>query len=177
MSLPEDFAGAFVWEWHDGSFDRARFDLPPNGWEVTGRHGDSRYVLQINHDHAPISLAATCGDKTCSLRRSARGWRNEDDELLPGSERASDLDLGGTAETNSFTLRRLMTRRRSHGQFDVLMISLPDMTPHVVRQSYAREGDGAVWRYANQTSGFSARLTVDKNGLVTDYPDLCSKRD
>ena len=117
-------------------------------------------------------------DKIPELRIiGARGWRNEDDVLLPGSERARDLDLGWTAVTNSFPLRRLMSRRRSHGQFDVLMISLPDMTPHVVRQSYAREGDGAVWRYANQTSGFSARLTVDKNGLVTDYPDLCSKRD
>ena len=94
MNLPEDFAGAVVWEWHDGSFDRVRFDLTPTGWDVIGRHGDSRYVLKVDHDHMPISLDASCGDKTCTLRRSARGWRGDDDVLLPGTERARDLDLG-----------------------------------------------------------------------------------
>lgn len=175
MNLPEDFAGAVVWEWHDGTFDRARFDLTATGWDVTGRHGESRYIIKINTEHEPVSLEASCGDRTLSLRRTAKGWRNDDDDLLPGSARARDLDLGWTAATNSFPIRRLMARRRRHGQFDVLMITLPDLASSIVRQSYAREG--AAWQYTNQDSGFSARLTVDKDGLVTDYPGLCTRRD
>ena len=175
MSLPEDFAGAVVWEWHDGSFDRARFDLTPTGWDVTGRHGETRYVIKLNTDHEPVSLEASCGDRTLTLRRTAHGWRDDDNMLLPDSARARDLDLGWTAATNSFPLRRLMARRRGHGQFDVLMVTLPDLETRVVRQSYAREG--AIWRYVNHESGFSAQLTVDKDGLVTDYPGLCTRRD
>lgn len=175
MSLPEDYAGAIVWEWSDGTFDRARFDLTATGWEVSGRHGETRYVIRINTDHEPVSLEASCGDRTLTLRRTANGWRDDDDALLPGSTRARDLDLGWTAATNSFPIRRLMARRREHGQFDVLMVTLPDLDTHIVRQSYAREG--TVWRYLNHENGFSARLTVDKNGLVTDYPGLCTRRD
>lgn len=175
MSLPEDFAGAVVWEWHDGTFDRARFDLTPTGWDVTGRHGDSRYVIKLNADHEPTSLEAACGDRTLTLRRTKNGWRDEEDTLLPGSAPARDLDLGWTAVTNSFPIRRLMSRRRGHGQFDVVMVSLPDLETRIVRQSYAR--DGGIWRYTNHNNGFSVRLKVDNNGLVTDYPDLCTRRD
>ena len=175
MSLPEDFAGAFVWEWHDGSFDRARFDLTATGWTVTGRHGDTRYVIQLNTDHEPIALDATSADRTLTLRWTAKGWCDDDGLLLPGSKRARDLDLAWTAVTNSFPIRRLMSRRRAHGQFDVLMVSLPNLDTSVVRQSY--DSDGRRWRYANRDSGFSADLSVDKNGMVTDYPGLCRRKD
>ncbi|MEW9918418.1 putative glycolipid-binding domain-containing protein [Marimonas sp. MJW-29] len=175
MSLPEDFAGAIVWEWQDGTFDRARFDLTPTGWDITGRHGETRYVIKLNTDHEPTSLEATCGDRTLSLRRTAGGWRDDDGTLLPNSAGARDLDLGWTAVTNSFPIRRLMARRRGHGRFDVLLVALPDLDTRIVRQSYAREGK--FWLYVNHDSGFSARLEVDNHGLVIDYPGLCTRRD
>ena len=174
MSLPEDFAGAIVWEWDDGSYDRARFDLTSQGWDVSGRHGEARYVIKVNSDHEPVSLEAAYGDRTLTLRRQSDGWRDDEGHLIPGSARARDLDLGWSAVTNSFPIRRLMSRRRMNGRFDVLMVTRPLLDLRIVQQSYA--GDGRRWKYVNYDSGFSALLEVDKDGLVTDYPGLCTKR-
>ncbi len=174
MNLPEDFAGSAVWEWHDGSFDRVRFDLTATGWDVTGRRGDTRYAIRLDTDHAPVTLAATHGDHTLALRRTAAGWCDGDGSVIPGSARVRDLDLGWTAVTNSFPIRRLLSRRRAHGQFDVLTVDLPAFAIGIVRQRYDREGD--FWRYANRDTGASARLAVDRNGLVQDYPELCHRK-
>ena len=175
MNRPEGFCEAALWEWHDGTFDRVRFQRTVLGWDVTGRHGETRYVITLDRDFEPHSLEASCGDHTLTLRRRPDGWRDEDNGLIPGSIKARDLDLGWTAVTNSFPIRRLIDRRRSHGTFDVLMISQPDLATRIVRQSY--DFDGTFWTYTNHDNGFSARLTVDNDGLVADYPDLCIRKD
>jgi hypothetical protein len=45
----------------------------------------------------------------------------------------------------------------------------------LIRQSYARRQEG--WPCTNENHDFSALPAVDKTGLLTDYPGLCSRKD
>ena len=163
-----------VWEWEDGGFDRVGLTQTPAGWHVSGRHGETRYVLTLDPAFRCLTLEASCGEETCSLTRTPLGWLDAQGAACPGGRDAVDLDLGWSAVTNTFPIRRLMAEGRDSGEFEVLLITLPELTVVPARQSYHREADG--WRYTNATSGFSALLKVDKNGLVTDYPGLCTRR-
>ena len=164
-----------VWEWEDGSFDRAQILPAPGGWQVSGRHGDTRYVITLDAGFRCQSLQASSGDAACRLTRGPTGWRREDGSLCPGSADALDLDLSWSAVTNSFPIRRMMETETHSARMQVLLVSLPDLEAQMVTQEYVRaEGH---WLYLNVTNGFKAQLEVDKNGLVTDYPGLCRRRD
>lgn len=175
MSLLSPTGGSLVWEWLDGSYDRAKVLPATNGWEISGRHGDTRYVIAVSADFICLSLDASCGSETLSLRHTPDGWRNATKGLIPGSTDIHDLDLGWSALTNTFPIRRLQAKGIVEGTFDVLMITEPDLKPQIVRQSYRQLAD--TWLYTNLDNGFSAKLSVDVDGLVTDYPGLCSHKD
>ncbi|KIN62314.1 Glycolipid bind domain containing protein [Sulfitobacter noctilucicola] len=166
---------SIVWEWHDGSYDRAQFTRQPSGWRVTGRHGDTRYMIGLDNGFTCQSLEVTSDAAGLTLNRTSAGWFETNTGLVPNSAKAVDLDLGWTAVTNTFPIKRLMQKAQDESTFDVLMISGPDLGMRVVEQTYKRWEDG--WVYANVSSGFTADLTVDKSGLVTDYPGLCSRKD
>ena len=164
-----------LWQWEDGSFDRATYRQTPAGWHVSGRHGDTRYVITLDRQHRCLTLQASCGDHTLSLNRTPIGWQDAEGSVIGGSRAVLDLDLSWSAVTNAFPIRRLMAEERDEGTFDVLMVHQPDFSLEVVRQRYRR--DGAGWLYENLDSGFSAHLMVDKDGQVVDYPGLCNLRE
>ncbi len=175
MNLLSTTGGSLVWEWHDGSFDRARILPASDGWEITGRHGDTRYVVLLSANYKCRSLEASCGTQTLSLSRTAAGWHDTNAGLIPNTAGIFDLDLGWSALSNTFPIKRLMAQDSREGTFCVLMITEPDLKPQIVRQSYLQRATS--WQYANLDSGFTAKLTVDAHGIVADYPGLCHRKD
>lgn len=163
-----------VWEWDDGSIDRVHLAQSPGGWRISGRHSDARYVIDLDPDFRCLSLDATCGEESCTLTRTPLGWLDAQSDLIPGSADVSYLDLGWSAITNSFPMRRLMAEGRDAGTFDVLLVTLPALEVTHAQQTYARAG--AHWHYQNHKTGFSSPLVVDKEGLVTEYPGICTRR-
>ena len=101
-----------VWEWEDGNFDRVQMAQSVGGWHVSGRHGDTRYVIALDRGFRCLSLEASCGDETCSLTRTPLGWLDADGAACPGGREVVDLDLGWSAVTNTFPIRRLMAEGR-----------------------------------------------------------------
>ena len=164
-----------VWEWHDDSYDRAQITQNHDGWHITGRHGETRYVITLDAGFCCRTLEASHGTHALTLNRTKSGWLTEKAELVAQSAQVAHLDLGWTALTNTFPIKCLQATEQTTGVFDVLMVTLPNLDISVVPQSYTQQDHG--WLYQNKASGFSANLTIDKNGLVTDYPGLCTQKD
>ncbi|MEP5729067.1 MAG: putative glycolipid-binding domain-containing protein [Sulfitobacter sp.] len=163
-----------AWRWEDGSVDFVSVLEGSEGWRVSGRHGNQLYRVTADASFmcqsVRVTLGKTSGNRDFSFVREAGGWRNDDGALVPNSINALDIDLSWSALTNSFPIRRMSAQGQTTADFDVLMIA-PELGVSVVKQTYTREGDR--WHYQNHNSAFSARLTVDKQGLVTDYPGVC----
>jgi hypothetical protein len=93
----------------------------------------------------------------------------EDPDLLYG---AFDVDLGGSPLTNTLPIRRLGLLKADPGvshRISAAWVLLPSLEVVQADQIYTPLGDNRI-RYASET--FSADLTVDDEGFVTDYPGL-----
>ncbi len=96
----------------------------------------------------------------------------EDPDLLYG---AFDVDLGGSPLTNTLPVRRLGLQQEKAGvahRLSVAWVLLPSLEVVQADQIYTPLEDGRI-RYASET--FSADLTVDVDGFVTDYPGLAKR--
>ncbi|KIN65281.1 putative DNA-binding response regulator [Sulfitobacter noctilucae] len=175
MNRPEASQHSVIWEWHDGSYDRAQIIRETQGWRVAGRHGDIRYLIKLDAGFLCQSLEVTSDAAGITLNRTSAGWFETNTGLLPGSANVFDLDLSWTAVTNTFPIKRLDGNATEAGTFDVVMVTAPDLEMKVMQQSYTKWQNG--WVYGEEESGYTADLTVDKFGLVTDYPGLCSRKD
>ncbi len=113
--------------------------------------------------------------RVMTLDRDAKGWRLRGGDPVPGSAGALDPDIACTAATNTLPIRRLGLAVGATAEIDVLYIAMPDLTPRILRQRYSRRDEGYL--YENLESGFSAFLTVDSGGWVTDYPGVCRRVD
>ncbi|MEV4344939.1 putative glycolipid-binding domain-containing protein [Actinoplanes sp. NPDC049596] len=96
----------------------------------------------------------------------------EDPDRLFG---AFDVDLGGSPLTNTLPVRRLGLHRAQGAdvgvahRLNVAWVLLPSLEVVQADQIYTALPDGRI-RYASET--FSADLTIDDDGFVTDYPGL-----
>jgi uncharacterized protein len=96
----------------------------------------------------------------------------EDPDLLYG---AFDVDLSGSPLTNTLPIRRLNLLGAEAGvahRLTVAWVLLPSLEVVQADQIYTPLGGNRV-RYASET--FSADLTVDDEGFVTDYPGLAER--
>ena len=57
-------------------------------------------------------------------------------------------------------------------EFKVAWIFAPDLTFKALPQAYSRLGDRLYLFESLDGSGFKAKLPVDANGVVVDYPKL-----
>ena len=92
---------------------------------------------------------------------------------------ALDCDLGLCPFTNTMpVLRHGLHVPRPPGEVDVELVmawvSVPDLTVSASRQRYRSDGSGAGGRARIRfdSEGFSARIEVDADGFVVDYPGI-----
>ncbi|AEV81314.1 hypothetical protein ACWT_0302 [Actinoplanes sp. SE50] len=95
----------------------------------------------------------------------------EDPDLLYG---AFDADLGGSPLTNTLPIRRLglLSGESVSHRLSVAWVLVPSLEVVQADQIYTPLGEGRI-RFASET--FSADLTVDDDGFVTDYPGLARR--
>ena len=85
---------------------------------------------------------------------------------LPG---CIDLDLNFSPSTNTLPIRRLALAVGESASLTVAWLRFPEMTLEPLEQTYRRLGE-RTWEYASD--GFTARVEVDGEGLVTSYEGL-----
>lgn len=102
-----------------------------------------------------------------AVRRASGNW-SVDGVARPELDGATDVDLGITPSTNTLPIRRLQLDVGEEADVHVAWVRFPDLRVDAGRQRYARI-DTNVWRYSS--SGFTADLVVDDDGLVVQYGD------
>jgi hypothetical protein len=134
-----------------------RLELAAGRWRITtAEKGDLDAALTAA-GHAGAGLPGT-----------------EDPDLLYG---AFDVDLGGSPLTNTLPIRRLGLHQGNAEpglahRINVAWVLLPSLEVVQADQIYTPLPDGRI-RCAGEA--FSADLTVDDEGFITDYPGLAER--
>lgn len=80
-----------------------------------------------------------------------------------------DIDITLTPFTNTLPIRRIDYPHRERVLINVLYITLPAFTMEKVVQQYTKDHE---YLYSFALDDFKAKLPVDENYFVTDYPGL-----
>jgi uncharacterized protein len=129
------------------------------GWRVTG---------------LTISLASAAGRRSLDLSADTDGHWQVNGKRKPELDGCIDVDFALTPLTNTLPIRRLTWSAGQSRDLDMAYVTA-ELTVRPARQRYTQLGQdaekGIAW-YRYQSGSFSADLTVDGDGYVTDYPEL-----
>ena len=121
---------------------------------------------------------AQLDDSGQSVRLRADGighWRTATGALLPDLDGCIDVDIAATPFTNTLPIRRLGLAGGQSAEIKVVYIAVPELHVRPALQRYTRlhsQAAGELYRYESLSSGFTAELPVDADGLVLDYPGI-----
>jgi hypothetical protein len=129
--------------------------------ELTTTADGSRRTLKLHHD-------------------GSGGWRAEAEHEveLPDLSLARDIDIGFSPLTNSMPILRHGLHRQGEHDFVMAWVEVPSLNVIAARQRYehVRGGEqGAVVRFLDGESDFSADLELDPEGLLVFYPELARR--
>ncbi len=102
-------------------------------------------------------------------------WVDESNKTLKALNHCTDVDIMVTPFTNTLPIRRMNLALHESREISVMYVSIPDLSVSRLSQRYtylSQEKDSGLYKYENLNSGFTSEITVDSNGLVTDYPDI-----
>jgi hypothetical protein len=92
-----------------------------------------------------------------------------------------DVDISATPFTNTFPIRRLALSAGSAATLSMVYITIPDFQVTVTKQRYTcveATASGGQYQFESLEEGvasFTAELSVDRDGVVVDYPALFRK--
>ena len=119
-------------------------------------------------------------ERSIDLRADGRGaWSDAEGATIEAVSGCIDLDIAATPFTNTLPIRRLSLKPGASAEIDVVYVTIPELEVRPLRQRYtclSSGAGGAVYLYENCASGFTARLPVDDDGLVLDYPGQWKRR-
>jgi hypothetical protein len=116
------------------------------------------------------------------------GWRGEDEirlqfkvspaqrwkcngRSIDAVEGCVDIDLAFSPATNTLPINRLKLSDGECAKLSSAWLTFPEFDLTRLDQVYRRSGPG-TYSYSAPSLGFTADLTVNEFGLVTDYPGL-----
>ncbi|WP_291910607.1 putative glycolipid-binding domain-containing protein [Chitinophaga sp. CB10] len=102
-------------------------------------------------------------------------WYDKEGNQIAAFDDCLDIDISLTPFTNSLPVNRLQMLPGQSVEINVIYILLPEFELQKVRQRYTMLREN-YWLYENVDSDFSAKLSFDENGIMTDYPGLFQKR-
>lgn len=106
--------------------------------------------------------------RTMTLERNAKGSWTVDGTGARQLRGCTDVDLGCSPSTNTLPIRRLRLGIGAAQTIQAAWVRFPELSVVKAAQTYSRI-DEFTYRYASGT--FAAELTVDEDGLVTQYAD------
>lgn len=155
------------------------------GWTIDG-------VSVFMHEGEPVRLdyMIECDGEWKTTFAAIDGWVgdeiieievvvNDDGTWLMNGERVAavdnctDIDLNFSPVTNTLPIRRLKLKVGENRAVKAAWLRFPSFQLEPLEQTYTRLDEDTV-RYQT-TTGFSASLTVNNDGLVTHYPDGWTK--
>lgn len=86
----------------------------------------------------------------------------------------TDIDISITPFTNTFPVNRLKHLEENTMKIDVVYIDIMEQTVKPSIQQYTRISDHQ-YKFENIPNDFEATITVDDDGLVTQYPRLFNR--
>jgi hypothetical protein len=110
------------------------------------------------------------------LTRAADGRWAKNGIDAPELRACTEVDLWPTPFTNSLPIHRLRLEPGAAMRITVAHVVAPELTVTPRPQRYTNLGDG-VYRFESLDDGFTADLTLDRSGLVVDYPGLFRRQE
>jgi uncharacterized protein len=115
-------------------------------------------------------------EQTIGLMSDGFGnWTNEFGHLMSELESCLDVDITATPFTNTLPIRRLHLTPGESAEIKVVYFTIPEMQVRVDPQRYTClevSSAGSKYKFESLDSGFTAVISVDRDGLVEDYPAL-----
>lgn len=159
------------------SRESCRVEQGPHGVTV---HGDidggtstCSYTLRATAAWAFTDLLVRAGGRALTLRRSERGWE-ADGAARPDLAAAREVDLSVSPLSNTLPIRRLGLAVGESADITTAYIRVPELEVTTDPQRYTRTGE-YEYLYESRDSAFRRTITVDDEGLVTDYPGLFTR--
>jgi hypothetical protein len=143
------------------------------------QHGPFRLVYRLTWDKlwrlrdADMAVETESFTRSLTLKTDGQGhWRHGDGRAIIDLDGCVDIDIWPTPFTNSFTIWREPMAVGERREFRTAWVCAPDLTVRAQPQAYTRLAD-RLYLFENlDGSGFRAKLPVDEEGIVLDYPDL-----
>jgi uncharacterized protein len=181
-------------------FDRASIEVHADAMMALGTASTRTFTTSWELDVGPgwvtralrVTVRGFGWSRSLDLTRSAEtGWRAEsegsgDPDLPPAGladpvsvAGADDCDLGLCPVTNTMPIRRLGLLDREAPETTLVMawVEVPSLRVLRSEQIYAASpavSPGTV-RFATADGEFQAEITVDRDGIVVDYPGLARR--
>ncbi len=172
---------------HNG-FESLFFDEEPDAFCVDSvvlgiEQGEAfrlHYRLWLNHQWQVTSFRIShlpYGTEYRFFRDTNDFWSRgdllgDDDGQWAG---CTDLDISCTPFTNTLPIRRLKLKVGQSADINVLFVECPQLKIKTAPQRYERLSE-LEYRFTSLDSDFTAVITVDADGFVTDYPGLFERR-
>lgn len=133
------------------------------------------YTMDIDGDWNLCSLsirAVARPEQLLMLQKDEHGqWHHGDRILSSEFDSCIDVDFSLTPFTNSLPINRLRLGTGLMREINVIYIRWPELSLQPLRQRYTNMGN-ELYKYENLESGYSALLSMDRDGLVMDYPGM-----
>ena len=176
----------YVWEpAADKGIEHLVLRLGPGGFEAEGlvvrlaASGPVRLRYRLSGDahwrtrRVEAEIAGPPRRRVALVADGEGCWLTGRRRQLPALAGCIDVDIAATPFTNTLSIRRLLLRTNASAEVLVACIRVPDLEVLAVPQRYTRlaDDDGFLrYRYENVSSGFTADLTTDGEGVVVEYP-------
>lgn len=163
-----------------GGVEVASLEEVPGGWRLRGEAATTRdgrpvriaWTVETDagwHTRSAKARVSGAMDRRFEIESDGRGRWTLDGADFPEADGCVDVDLGWTPATNTLPIRRFGLVPGEGGRTRVVWIVYPDLDVVVADQHYECLSE-STYRYAS--GDFSAVLTVDEAGLVTDYEGI-----
>ena len=131
-----------------------------SGWETR----DAKVMGWVGKQSIAIDLRVDRGADEIK-----QWWMNG--IAIPQVAGCIDLDLHFSPSTNLIPIRRFDLQVGESAALRAAWLRFPEFTLEPLAQVYSRTGT-ATYRYESADGSFSAELTVNRDGFVTDYPPI-----
>ena len=122
---------------------------------------------------ADMTVTTESFTRSLTLKTDGQGhWRDGDGQAIINLAGCVDIDIWPTPFTNSFPIWREPMAVGERREFRMAWVCAPDLTLRAQPQAYTRLADHLYLFENLDGSGFRAKLPVDEDGIVLDYPDL-----
>ncbi|MGP4079889.1 putative glycolipid-binding domain-containing protein [Pseudalkalibacillus sp. R45] len=104
-------------------------------------------------------------------------WFDQYRRWIPELDGAIDIDISATPFSNSLPINRCDWKAGQLRDFEMVYVAIPSLELKKVHQRYTfveQKSSVRIFRYESPT--YQSLITVDKEGLVIEYPELFKRR-